>query len=110
MYICDHAKYQLYFADDLILLINTKPNKRNPINVKITPADCSLLTHESHICLDDVFCYLDEFEILEVSALSDRTLRELKVKISMSITIAQNKINRIVAIIDKHLSEKMLQR
>ena len=91
----EHEKYQLYFADDLILLINSKPNKRNAINVKITPNDCPILEHESHICLDDVFSYLGKFKILKISSLSERALIELKTKIGMSMTIPQNKINRI---------------
>ncbi len=105
----EHEKYQLYFADDLILLINSKPNKRTTVNVKITPSDCPILEHDSHICLDDVFCYLDNFKVLKISTLSERALRELKEKIVMSWTIPQYKIDKIRDIIDECLTNSVRQ-
>lgn len=51
-----HNKYQLYFDDETVLLINTDESKSS-ISVTLPQKDCPILEYESQICIDRIFTY-----------------------------------------------------
>ena len=100
-------KFHIYFDDSCVLLINSKASKRN-VSPIITPEDCSLLSHDSYICLDQVFTYDKRQKIIKKEQVSKNALSRLKKMIICSNGITQITINRIIKYIDEILNEPII--
>ena len=93
-------KIQLYFADNLILLINTNKSK-SCVSVPIRQADCPLLDHDSYIELDMVFQYLPEQKILNICEVPTNVLKQIYDMLNMSTQISGIQKQQIRKIIRK---------
>jgi len=95
-----YPKFQLFFDELHILLINTDGN-RNNINVTVTPEDCPILTNkESCICIDNLFRFEPEQKVIRVAQMSTACLEKLKTMLPMSNTITTIDIKKMVKIIE----------
>ena len=100
-------KYQIYFDDSCVLLINSKASKQN-VSPIITPEDCSLLSHDSYICIDKVFTYDKRQKAIKIEQVSKEALKRLKVMLPCSNGITQIVINRIIKYIDDILNKPII--
>lgn len=88
------AKYQLYFDDETVLLINTEKSKRN-ISVYVKQCECPILEYDSYICIDNVFRKERGCKIIRVQELSSETLKRIKDMIGNSTLLTNKKIDEI---------------
>lgn len=102
-----HYKYQLYFDDETVLLINTERN-RTSVSVTITVEDCDILEYDSQLCIDSVFSFQENRKVLKVTQLSTPMLRKIKELICMSNLLSGIQIKRIEKIISEVLNERDL--
>ena len=100
-------KYQIYFDDSCVLLINSKASKQN-VSPIITPEDCSLLSHDSYICIDKVFTYDKRQKAIKIEQVSKEALKRLKVMLPCSNGITQIVITRIIKYIDDILNKPII--
>ena len=100
-------KFHIYFDDSCVLLINSKASKRN-VSPIITPKDCSLLSHDSYICIDQVFTYDKNQKAIKIKQVSKEALKRLKEMLPCSNGITQIVINRIIKYIDEILNEPII--
>lgn len=89
-----HNKYQLYFDEKTVLLINTKENKSS-VNVTLYKKDCSILEYDSNICIDNVFCYEKNTKVIKATEIPSETLIRLKELVSMSNLLTGKQIKHI---------------
>lgn len=97
-------KFQIYFDDNCVLLVNSKAS-RNSISPVITPKDCSLLSHDSYICLDSVFTYDKRQKVIKVEQISREALERLKEMLPYTNRITEITINRIIKYIENILNK-----
>ena len=102
-----HNKYQLYFDNETVLLINTDKS-RSSISVHLPQKDCPILEYDSNICIDNVFTYQKHCEIMKVNQLSTRILEQLKTLVRMSNLLTGKQIKRIEKAIALILAERNL--
>lgn len=99
-------KFQIYFDDNCVLMVNSKHNK-NTISPLITPKDCKLLSHDSYICLDSVFTYDKRQPVIKKEQISKQALKNLKIMLPCSASIAEITINRIIKYIEDLLDKPL---
>lgn len=102
-----HNKYQLYFDDETVLLINTERN-RISVSVTITVEDCPILEYDSHLCIDSVFTFQKNCRVLKVTQVSTPMLKRIKELIHMSNLLTGKQIKRIEKSISLVLAERDL--
>lgn len=88
------AKYQLYFDDETVLLINTERSKRN-ISVYVKQTECPILEYDSYICVDNIFRKEKGCEIIKSQELNSETLKRIKNMIGNSTLLTNKKIEEI---------------
>ena len=91
-------KYQLFFDERTVLLINTEKSKRN-VSVLLPQKDCPILKYDSYICIDNIFRFEDNIPILEIEDVSTSALKKLKEMVRIS--------NSLTGIQIKHLEQKI---
>ena len=87
-------KYQLYFDDKTVLLINSEKSKRN-VSVYLKKEECSLLDYDSYICIDNIFKFEPQYKILNVVDINTSALLKLKNMINVSSTMPKVHIKKI---------------
>ena len=88
------TKYQLYFDDETVLLINTKKSKLN-ISVYVTKAECPILDYDSYICIDRIFKREKQSKIIKIHELSSDTLNRIKSMIGNGMLLTNRQIDFI---------------
>ena len=102
-----HNKYQLYFDNETVLLINTAKS-RSSISVPLSQKDCPILEYDSNICIDNIFTYQKYCKVIKVTQLSTRVLEQLKILVHMSNLLSGKQIKRIEKAIALILAERNL--
>lgn len=102
-----HNKYQLYFDNETVLLINTEKSRLN-ISVPLQQKDCPILEYDSNICIDNIFTYQKHCEVIKVTQLPTKVLEQLKTLIHMSNLLSGKQIKRIEKAISLILAERNL--
>ncbi len=102
-----HPKYQLYFDDETVLLINTDKS-RVSISVTLYKKDCPILDYDSNICIDNVFCYEKHCKVIKISDVPTDTLKRLKELVHMSNLLTGKQIKKIEKAIELVLEERNL--
>lgn len=102
-----HNKYQLYFDDNTVLLINTEEN-RSSVNVTLYKKDCPILDYDSNICIDNVFCYEKNRKVIKIAEIPTDTLLRLKQLVHMSNLLTGKQIKNIEKAIAFVLEERNL--
>ena len=87
-------KYQLYFDDETVLLVNTSKSKRN-VSVFLPQKDCTILDYDSYICIDNVFRFERSNPVLKVQNLSTNILKNLRTMIRASNGLTGIQINKL---------------
>lgn len=87
-------KYQLYFDDETVLLVNTKKSKRN-VSVFLPQADCPILDYDSYICIDNIFRFEKNNPVLKVQNLSISILKKLRTILRASNGLTKIQINKL---------------
>lgn len=102
-------KYQLYFDDDTVLLINTLKSKYS-VSVRLEQKDCPILDYDSFICIDSVFRFEKDKPILKACSLPVSILKRVKDMVYMSNTLSGYQIEKIDRRISLILAEKELKK
>lgn len=92
-------KYHLVIDERMSFLVNTKPSE---YSCKVTPADCSIFTHECYIdCSRIRLEPYSKFEIVKVSELSEGAIIRLIEKVRCSIGLTPIQIRKVVEQLEK---------
>lgn len=102
-----HNKYQIYFDDETVLLINTDKSQYS-INIEITTKDCPILDYDSKICIDTVFTYQKKYPIIKSTEISTGVLKKMLELVSMSNLLTGKQIKKIKRAISIILAEREL--
>ncbi|MFA7657999.1 MAG: hypothetical protein WCY19_01040 [Candidatus Gastranaerophilaceae bacterium] len=87
-------KYQLYLDERNVLLINSEKSKRN-VSVLIKKEECKLLSHDSYLCIDNLFTYDKKYKILDKGELATSAIERIISLVSSSATLLNCQIKHI---------------
>ena len=98
------VKYHLCLSNNSYFIINTKSHD---YDLKITPNDCSILTHECFIKCNQLFTApIENFEIIKVEQLSSEVIKNLIEKVKWSPTLTGIQIKEIISELETCLQKR----